>query len=81
MSKAKHKPENPIHLRAYIGLGNNGQPAIVISQGKLNPLGTRCEKGTPFPDVLYEWLGSPEWLTASAALQALQGYFDQLAKR
>jgi len=79
MSKPHHKPENPVHLRAYLGINPEGLPIMVVSQGQLNPLGGRCQKSIPFPQIVREWTHA--WDTAPAALRAMQDYFDQLAKR
>ena len=81
MPKPKHKPENPIQLRAYIGLDKEGKVAIFVSQGELNPLGTRCQKGEKFPGTLEMWLAHPSWEGTQIVLEDMQGYFERQGKR
>lgn len=81
MSKAKHKPEKTILLCPYVGLDRHNKLGIFVSVGELNPIGMRCQKGTPFPDTLAIWLEHPSWEGMRIVLEDMKGYFEKQSKR
>lgn len=79
--KRSSKPRKAVQLYAFVGLNDNQQPSLFVSPCKLNQVGKRNEKGTPFPEAVYDWADEPSLNSVMPALCALQRYFDKLADK
>ena len=74
-------------LFAYLGLTQEGELALYVSTGRLNPVGTRIEKGTPLPVSTGDMMSGVtpgfegiDWEHAIKSLHDLQEYFNNQVK-
>lgn len=66
-------------LHAYLGLDDDGNISLFVSADKLNPIGSRLEKGKPLPVAIGRSYDSSDLDYAANDLRDLQKYFDKEA--
>lgn len=65
-----------VDLYGYLGINEEGQLQLYVSAQRLNVIGTRLEKGSRFPHIVYNFTEDPSKETAVLALMGVQDYFD-----
>lgn len=67
-------------MYAYLGVSENKKIKLYVSSHKLNEIGTRCERGTNFPHIVYEFCQEKN-ADYEDVLIVLQKYFDDAEKK
>lgn len=70
-----------VDLYGYLGINEDGQLQLYVSAQRLNVIGTRLEKGSRFPSVVYNFTEDPSKETAVLALMGVQDYFEEKDQR
>jgi hypothetical protein len=61
----------------FLGLNDKGEYQLFVSKFPIHAIGSRLEKGKPFPEAVQDLSENPrDPETAIAALCAMQGYLD-----
>jgi hypothetical protein len=68
-------------LFGYLGFTESGKLGLYVSTQRLNPIGTRLEKGSLFPQRVYDFINEDDPNKAVSALDGAQKYFDGKEKR
>lgn len=68
-------------LFAYLGIGEDEKLALYVSSQRLNIIGTRLEKGSKFPLLVYDFTENPGEDNAILALRGVQDYMDGKGQR